>query len=187
MKVWKIFVKLIKNSLINIFFLFSFLSWNCGVSDQPSPAPPKKVNLISYHYILGNELFNFKSFKEAAEEYKKVLEIDPNHIPAIQNLANSFIKLNKDEEAIKTWKKLIKLPLDENQKLNTFYNIGVVSFKMDKKESSIFYTQKAINLSTKNGNITINTHAKNNLRAFIKFYNLTDSEIIDIVNNSENP
>jgi tetratricopeptide (TPR) repeat protein len=186
MNTWKIDIRLVKERLIYIFFLSPFLAWNCGVSDQPSHITQKKVNLLPYHYILGNELFNFHSFKEAAEEYEKVLGIDPNYIPAIQNLANSYIKLNKDEEAIKNWKKLLKLQIDEKLKINTYYNIGVVSFKNKKKETSIFYTQKALQLSMQHKNNQVYPHAKANLKAFKEFYNLTDPEIANIVKNFKN-
>ncbi len=185
MKTWTIIFNLTKGKFFYPFFLLPFFLWNCGSSDQKvsssPPAASQKTNLLPYHFILGNELFSFQSFDKAIEEYEKVLELDPNYSPAVQSLANSYLKLKNHKQAIKHWKKLLTLVKDEKQKTDIYFNLGIASFENKEKESALFYTFKALQLSIQYGNLKINFYAKDNLKAFKGFYNLTDAEIIDIV------
>jgi tetratricopeptide (TPR) repeat protein len=167
-----------------IFFLLLFFLWSCETLAQMA-SPPSKINLLPYHHVLGNELFGFQAYDKAIEEYKKVLEIDPIYSPAIKGLANSYLKLKKYEEAIKNWKKLLTLLTDEKQKVAIYFNIGIASFENKEKEGSLFYTFKALQLSIKHKKPRINNYAKNNLEAFKKFYNLTDTEVVDIIKRFE--
>lgn len=187
MGIWAIIFNLTRKRVLFLFFLLPFFLWNCGTSEQtaspPPPPPSSKTNLLPYHYILGNELFGFQSFDKAAEEYEKVLEINPNYPPAIQNLANTYLKLQKHKQAIKNWKKLLTILKDERKKIDIYFNLGIASFEEKKREDAVFYTFKALQLSIQYGNLRINTYAKDNLKSFKEFYKLTDPEMIDIIKN----
>lgn len=187
MKVLEIIINIAKKKLLFLFFLLHFFLWSCGTSEQnnsaPSSNPAPQNNLLPFHYVLGNELFAFQSFDKAVEEYEKVLEIDPYYLPAIQNLANSYLKLKNHKQAIKNWKKLLAILNDERKKVDIYFNLGIASFEDKKRENAIFYTFKALQLSIQYGNRRINAFAKDNLRSFKEFYKLTDQELIDIVKN----
>jgi tetratricopeptide (TPR) repeat protein len=180
MKICPIFSMITPKNIFYIFFLLPFFLWNCKGSDQKA-SQPSKINLLPYHHVLGNQLFSFQTYNKAIEEYKKALEIDPNYSPAIQGLGNSYFRLKKYEQAIKNWKKSLTLLTDEKQKVAIYFNIGIASFEIKEKEGSLFYTFKALQLSTQYRIFEYQKLAKRNLEAFKRFYNLTDAEVIDIV------
>jgi tetratricopeptide (TPR) repeat protein len=164
--------------VFSIFFLFFLYTFEASAQETPSLS---EVDLLPYHLILGKELFDLGLFDKAVEEYKRVLEIDPNHSSATKDLANSYLKLNKHEQAIQNWKKLLTLIKDKKEKAGINLNIGIASFEKKDKESSLFYTFKALQLSTQHRIFELQEFAKSNLENFKKFYNLTDAEVIDIV------
>jgi len=182
MKTWTIFFNQGMKKIFSIFFLF-FL-YNCEAKEQKSPRSPI-TNLLPYHFILASDLFEFELFEKAIEEYNKVLEIDPGYSPALSGLGYSYLKLNKHDQAIKNWKKLLPLLKEGNQKAGIYLNLGLASFEKKKKASSLFYTFQALQLSTQHKSLRIQNNAKNNLVTFKNFFKLTDAEVIDIVKHFE--
>jgi tetratricopeptide (TPR) repeat protein len=61
------------------------------------------------HYFIGT-LYGFKNkLPEAAEEYKKELQISPKHVPAMTELALAFVRESQPEEAVPFAKQAVAL------------------------------------------------------------------------------
>ena len=74
----------------------------------------------SNHSNYGVFLFESKKDRSRAEqEYRKALELDPNHVNALCNLANLFVGENKFAEAAELYRRaLANAPADENANWN---------------------------------------------------------------------
>jgi tetratricopeptide (TPR) repeat protein len=76
----------------------------CGPA-TPTEEPPSAEE----HFILGNEFSQTGDFEKAVEEYKKVLELDPQHVDAISNLGVAYYNLGQLDEAIEQYSKAIEI------------------------------------------------------------------------------
>jgi len=62
-----------------------------------------------YWVGLGNKLYGSGRYTEAADAYRKALEIDPADAEALNGLGISYVKLKKNKEAIELFKQAIAL------------------------------------------------------------------------------
>ena len=61
------------------------------------------------HFQEGNEYYEAKQFAEAAEEYEKALELDPDNIDVMSNLGATYYSLGKLDEAIEIYTRAITI------------------------------------------------------------------------------
>jgi cytochrome c-type biogenesis protein CcmH/NrfG len=61
------------------------------------------------HSILGNAYFREKKFKEASNEYERVIDLDPTNEKACENLAIAYAKQGELEKAIHHWERLLNI------------------------------------------------------------------------------
>lgn len=83
----------------------------------------KDKGMSAAYYGLGNSLYQQKKYKEAVQEYSKLLndvKIDPKQgADAFFNLGNTFMRLKDYQKAVDTYKKsLILAPQDEKARYN---------------------------------------------------------------------
>ena len=70
---------------------------------------PQDLNDPEVWKTTGNEFFNKGQYEEAIKCYSKAIELNPDFIPAWNNLGLSLLKLGKIDEAKKCNEKIRKL------------------------------------------------------------------------------
>lgn len=95
----------------------------------------------------GNEFYKKQQYNEAQKEFSKIDENDSLHQIAQYNLANTFYRLGKKEDAIKTFDQLSNSTKDSNFLSRLSYNEGVVFSNEKKLEESITAYEKTLLLN----------------------------------------
>ncbi|HET9869039.1 MAG TPA: sigma 54-interacting transcriptional regulator, partial [bacterium] len=75
--------------------------------------------------------------EKALEQYRLVLAGSPKNILALGNLGDALMALERFEEAVKTYKKALKLLPESGERLNLQNDLGVAYFKKGEIESAI--------------------------------------------------
>ncbi len=88
-----------------------------------------------------------KSFEKAVEAYKKLLKTNPDDDVAHYNLARTYNKLNKDEEAEKEFRQAVKLKPDDSEYQT---ELGAILIKLAQYREAIAPLKKAIELDAGN-------------------------------------
>jgi tetratricopeptide (TPR) repeat protein len=126
----------------------SFPRWtglNVGSSlpDFISGIRPASGNPDS-HYLLGRYYQDRGRHKDAAEEYKKVLSIDPKHVEAYNALGNCYDLLGKFPEAAEAYREALRL----NPELDYLHNnLGYSFFLQGDADGAVAAFRKAISLN----------------------------------------
>lgn len=77
----------------------------------------------------GNDLYNQNNFKDAEEQYKKALEVNPNYEKANYNLGNAIYQQNRFKEALPMYDLVTKTTESKLTKAENFHNMGNVHMK----------------------------------------------------------
>lgn len=85
----------------------------------------------------GNELYKQQQFDQAATEYDKALKADPANATAKFNRANTLVKQNKSDEAVKAFTEIAGNAKEAAFKSKSYYNKGAVLSQQKKLEESI--------------------------------------------------
>src|SRR4051812_39190947 len=80
----------------------------------------------------GNQLYDQKRYKEAADDYAKALKKDPNNASGLFNLGNTLYQQQKFDSSRKLMAATEKATADKNGKAAANYNIGN-SYMSEKK------------------------------------------------------
>lgn len=75
--------------------------------------------------------------EKSLEQYRLVLEAQPKNALALGNLGDNLMTLERFEEAIKTYKKALKLLPESEERLNLQNDLGVSYFKKGEIENAI--------------------------------------------------
>jgi transcriptional regulator with PAS, ATPase and Fis domain len=75
--------------------------------------------------------------EKSLEQYKLVLEKTPKNILALGNLGECLMTLERYEDAVKTFKKALKILPESDERLNLQNDLGVAYFKKGEIESAI--------------------------------------------------
>jgi tetratricopeptide (TPR) repeat protein len=100
-------------------------------------------NNTKAHGNLGEALLRVKGPREALEEYRKSLAIDPSSPDIHFNVAASLRKLGHVEEAIGEYRKALKLDPDYTL---AHHNLGAIWLEQGRRHEAIAEFQKAIKL-----------------------------------------
>ena len=77
-----------------------------------------------------NNLFLNKKFTLAVEEYKKILETEPQNLTALNNLGYTLTKLKKFDEALECYEKSLRIKDDDHvvivNKISLFRKTGQI-------------------------------------------------------------
>jgi len=68
-------------------------------------------------------------FRKASEALEKAIEAEPSHLPALDYLAKSYIKINLPSKAIATWKKIIRLAPESREAKTARDYLRTLGFK----------------------------------------------------------
>lgn len=96
--------------------------------------------------------YSLGRFSDSEFSIKKVLAIDPNHIPALENLAKLQKRHDFFDEAITTYKRILNI---SKNNLDTLFNLGVILNLMADYNQAELYLEKAYNKDKNNIKITI--------------------------------
>ena len=94
----------------------------------------------------GNTFYRQQQFEKAEAAYLKALEQTPASNRVKYNLASTFVKLGKQEEALKAFAELAANAKEADIKAGAWYNKGVVLTQQKKLEESIDAYKNALRL-----------------------------------------
>lgn len=94
----------------------------------------------------GNTWYRQQQFEKAEAAYIKALEQTPASNRVKYNLASTFVKLGKQEEALKAFTELAATAKEADIKASAWYNKGVVLTQQKKLEESIDAYKNALRL-----------------------------------------
>ena len=77
---------------------------------------------------------NENKFDIAADFYKKILEVDPKNIGALNNLGNVFEKLGENQKAIRCYEKVIEINPNH---IDTLFNLGGIFQKLGEHQKTL--------------------------------------------------
>lgn len=88
--------------------------------------PKTPIEMAAPHYEKGNDLYNENKKLEAIESFKKAIEIQPDHFPAIFNMAIALGDLDRFDEA----EKILLDVKDKDASVAEIYNsLGYIYYK----------------------------------------------------------
>ncbi|GAA4466183.1 tetratricopeptide repeat protein [Nemorincola caseinilytica] len=79
---------------------------------------------VSRYMLDGNDLYNQKKYKEAAERYNKALAKNPNYTPGMFNLGNTLYQQQKFDSSRKVMDAARKISQNKQGRAAADYNIG---------------------------------------------------------------
>ncbi len=106
----------------------------------------------------GNKLYKKQQFEKAAQEYQKAAEKNDKNDKARYNMGNALYRLNKVEEAEKTFNSVAEHSAEKPIKTNAYYNKGVTLSQQKKLQESIEAYKQTLRLTPED------TEARENLQ-----------------------
>jgi len=94
-----------------------------------------------------NELYKGQQYEQAESAYDKVLERDRYNTTAKFNLANTYYRRSKKDDAVKAFDFLTSDGRDTDLREKSYYNKGVVLSKQEKLEEGIEAFKNALRLN----------------------------------------
>ena len=96
---------------------------------------------------LGNLYFLSGSYSQAANAYRKAIQLERDYGKPYSNLAMLYAKQSKHEEAIKLYKKSLDLLTDDTESAITWNRLGNVYRQLKRYQEALFAYQCADNLT----------------------------------------
>lgn len=132
-----------------------YATWKCSWIFYYTPESTKRIKLHlpdkryvrkkgkeeETHYFSGVFYQDKGRYREAEEEYLKVIELNPEHYKAYHNLGYVCRKTERTEEAIKYYKKALQINPQNSMSL---FNLGIIYFFESAGEKGFDYFCKAI-------------------------------------------
>ena len=100
--------------------------------------------IIKKNLALASENCLKNNFEVAKDLYNQILEVDPSHLQALNNLGVVFQELGKYQKAIRCYEKVIEINPGHLQALN---NLGVEFQKLGKYQKAIRCYEKVIEIN----------------------------------------
>lgn len=94
-------------------------------------------------YVDGNNLFEAKQYERAAEYYRQALEENPEHLPAMRSLANSYVQLERYDKALATIQRVIRAEPDFG---GNYAIRGIIYDHLGRYEKAMADYEKALEL-----------------------------------------
>ena len=93
------------------------------------------------HFQKANEYYEAMQFTEAAEEYEKVLELEPDNVDVMTNLGVTYYRLGKLDEAIEVYAKAIAIAPED---ADIRSNLGAAYVQKQGPEGGTDYLEMAL-------------------------------------------
>lgn len=110
----------------------------------PDPLKEHLAKLVKGYWTLilaGKLAFSAGRYAEAADSFQKAVEVDPNKVPAIVNLAATLAQLNKPREAIAKFKAALEIAPDN---LAANFDLGMMYINSGNYEEGIKHLQVVV-------------------------------------------
>ena len=117
--------------------------WIKEVGKTPLVGYGNNIGSVSI-YNLGGLLYYLKFYIEAVNEYRKVIEIDPNDAKAHNNLGNLLQNLKRYEETEKEFREAIKI---NPNYANAHYILGFLLEELKRYEEAAIFLKKALQIN----------------------------------------
>jgi tetratricopeptide (TPR) repeat protein len=101
------------------------------------------INPLREYYCRGLVYFHIQQYKEAINDFEKVIKLEPQYTNAYFYLGNIYKDMNNDDKSIYYFSKTIDV---DNNNLNAYLNRGLVYDKMSKKKQACADFKKACEL-----------------------------------------
>lgn len=92
----------------------------------------------------GNQLYEQQKYKEAAADYAKALARDPNNVPGMFNLGNSFYQQKQYDSSRKVMEATARMSKDKGGQSAANYNIGNTYMAQQKWDDAIDAYKKTL-------------------------------------------
>jgi len=123
-------------------------------------------------FKLGNAYKNMGNIDDAEKSYKQALLIQPEYIPAINNLGLVHIQRKEDDKALFLFKKIIEIQPDS---VMAYYNLACISSKQNNIEAAVQWLQKAVENGFNHWNSLKTDNDLKNIRS-TSYYQKLESE-----------
>lgn len=140
---WKIIIEIYNNNEIfnnEVSFLFKN---TMNETKTKQLEYNKKREIIDKYYAKWLEYSKSWKYLKAIEQYKKVIDLNPNYSNAYFNMANQYSNLWKYNEAIIAYKNVIKLNPND---VDAYYNIWIAYLNIKDNNNAIKSYKKAIEI-----------------------------------------
>ena len=117
----------------------------CGFSLSFRPPEPERENTVDQlgqilrHNNRGIALMERQKFEDAADEFRKILPLNPKFVPAHVNLGIAYFNLQNYEEAVKELRNAIELDPDQ---IHAHFMLGLIYRTQDQGEQALEEFQK---------------------------------------------
>jgi len=101
---------------------------------------------INTFYILGLSYSKLNMFKEAEEEFKQVIYLNPKFTEGYHYLGLLYFKRKDYTKAIEQWNNILKIEPDLSTKYIVLYNLGMVYEKKEMLDKALEYFLQALRL-----------------------------------------
>jgi tetratricopeptide (TPR) repeat protein len=105
---------------------------------------------------MGNEAYQAKEYKKAANAYAAALKMDPKNDKAWYNKGNALFKAGYFEEAKDAWDKAIAHTADNRTKAEAYFNKGVALHQERKLEACIEAYKQSLRLNPADADVRQN-------------------------------
>lgn len=112
-------------------------------------AAEKKFNTMKSAFDEGRKLFMAKNYEEASIAFRRASEIDPGQHVVLGNLAISYQRLRKYDQAVESYRKAIAALADKPDPLaesEYYFNIGIVYGNKGESDHAVEAMEKAAQL-----------------------------------------
>jgi len=116
---------------------------------DPSTDQLQSLN-ITTHYNSGIKALHKGKLKEAEQNFRRVIELSPNHADAHNNLGVTLYKLGKLEEAEISYTQALKTKPNNSQIYN---NLGITQQELSKIDQAKLTYEKALALNPENSSV----------------------------------
>ena len=102
---------------------------------------------INTFYILGLSYSELNMFKEAEEEFKQAIYLNPKFTEGYHYLGLLYFQKRDYSKAIEQWNKILEIEPDFSNKYIVLYNLGMVYEKKEMTDKSLEYYLQALQLA----------------------------------------
>ncbi len=137
--------------LAGLLFMLTLAGCGAGTTTEDSEPSADTLSSAKEHFIQGNTLSEAGDFAEAATEYGKALELDPENVDVMTNLGVAYYNLGELDRAIELYTKAIQIaPNDADIRSNlaaAYVQKHQISGESDQLDKALEEYKKAVELN----------------------------------------
>ena len=99
-----------------------------GCNERHTPTPTSTPTPIEKHIYLGDLWSRSGHYKEAAEEYREAIRLDPNEVDAYAGLGNSLFELKRYNESKREYEIALRLAKEQGKDQQAYALENLLSY-----------------------------------------------------------